>query len=73
MRVIKFKGEIPVTIFEDEHEFYKHEDYLKVICPVVDEIFTVSSNKGTLNIYCSGCGSELRITRLKQKKCKGEN
>lgn len=59
MSKIKFQGEIPVTIFEDDHELHQHEDYLKVICPVVDEIFTVSSNKGTLNIHCPGCGLKL--------------
>jgi len=56
MSKIKFKGEIPVTVFEDNHEFHQHEDYLKVICPITDEIFTISSNKGTLNVYCPGCG-----------------
>lgn len=56
---VKFKGEIPVTIFGDDHEFHQHEDYLKVICSKVDEIFTVSSNKGTLHIFCPGCGTKL--------------
>ena len=59
MSKVKFKGEIPVIIFDDDHEFYQHEDFLKVICPIVDEIFTISSNKGTLKIHCPGCGIKL--------------
>ncbi len=60
MSGIIFNDMVPITIFDDDHELHKYEDYLKVICPIVDEIFTVSSNKGTLNIHCPGCGENLK-------------
>lgn len=59
MSEVKFHGLVPITIFDDEHELHKHEDNLKIICPKEDEIFNVSSNKGTLRIYCPGCGKEM--------------
>ena len=59
MSEIKFYDVVPITIFDDDHELHKYENYLKVICPVVDETFTISSNKGTLKIYCPGCGKDM--------------
>jgi len=58
MSKVKFYDILPIKIFDDDHEFHQYENYLKVMCPIVDEIFTVSSNKGTLNIHCPGCGKQ---------------
>ena len=64
MSEVKFYGMIPVTIYEDEHEIHRHENYQKVVCPGRDEIYIVSSNKGSLEIYCPGCGIKLdRISK----------
>lgn len=60
MDQVKFYGMIPVTIYNDDHEVHHHEDYSKIICPLKDEIFVVSSNKGSLDLCCPGCGQELK-------------
>lgn len=59
MSEIKFSQKVQVTIFDDDHEFHKYENYLKVIYLIIDEIFSISSNKGTLIIHCPGCGETL--------------
>ena len=59
MSKIKFQDKIQVTIYDDDHEIYLYDDFQKVSCPKVEEIYTVSSNMGTLRIYCPGCGEEL--------------
>lgn len=59
MSKVVFCDRVPITIFDDNHELHTYENHLKVICSISDEIFTVSSNKGSLLICCPGCGSPM--------------
>lgn len=59
MSKIKFQEKVQAIIYDDEHEIYVYADSQKVICPKVDEIYNISSNMGTLKIYCPGCGIAL--------------
>ncbi len=45
----------------NKHHVYYHDQFTRIICLSKEEIFEVTSDKGTLSIYCPGCGQHLRF------------
>ena len=53
---------IPVeSFFSEEHQVVYFDDFIEVLCVIKDEVYFITSSKGTKNIYCPGCGAQLYI------------
>jgi len=47
-------------IFNDDHQHTILDDHSRIYCPVKNIMFEVKSSTGDINMFCPGCGKELK-------------